>query len=157
MQTNIDEDNLHLMLKGAKRWLLFPPNKDLKWYPLLPLLRNRSDEKHRLPDGLGADPASTSIDPRNYDPIVVTLHAGEALFLPSAWAHQVEGVDIEHQAEVSDVADGAEHEQHFGHETKETEFMFSVNRFYPTWLYQTHSVKAFWQVARLRLYHWWTR
>ena len=98
------------------------------------------------PNGVGCDPASTAVDPNKStlgrERCVFTLDAGEALYLPATWAHQVESTPAS-----SDAPDPSEH-------------IFSVNRFYPTPLsqncgrWQVGWWLDWWLVARLRLFHW---
>jgi len=137
-----DEDNLHMMISGSKRWLLFEPRLTLSlelgflnvvrllWqYPAGTIMK----------DGVGGDPASTDVNPHSLEAIAIphidtVLTAGEALWVPAGWAHQVEEVG------------------------NENGFTFSVNRFYQTALFRVllRGLSAAWCVARLRFYHWYT-
>lgn len=141
-----DDDNLHLMLRGSKRWIIFPPSQTLTslgFYSLWPLAWALLAKVAlpKLPNGIGCDPASTAVDPNKStlgrERCVFTLDAGEALYLPATWAHQVESTPAS-----SDAPDPSEH-------------IFSVNRFYPTPLSQNCGRwQVGWLIARLRLFHW---
>jgi hypothetical protein len=63
-----DDDNLHLILKGRKLWLIYPPSQstNLLFYSLLPLLWNFMKFGHDgapfMRNGIGGDPATTNIE-----------------------------------------------------------------------------------------------
>jgi hypothetical protein len=108
-----DEDNLHLMLHGRKRWLVFPPNTCLPYPSLLSLLTTSSSSSSPSAPTIQPDPCTSPLDATTHQPpIDITLSPGDLLYLPTAWSHQVHSLP-----------------------DTPTSFVFSVNKFYPTSLF----------------------
>jgi hypothetical protein len=107
-----DEDNLHLVLTGAKEWLLIPPGKlaDLNYHSLTESLKENQVGAPSSSE-VGKDPATTSENPLNHNPTRILLQPGQALYLPAAWSHQVAGAPSAQSPSPS------------------TPFIFSVNRY----------------------------
>eukprot|EP00658_Telonema_sp_P-2_P048313 TRINITY_DN36759_c0_g1_i1.p1 TRINITY_DN36759_c0_g1~~TRINITY_DN36759_c0_g1_i1.p1 ORF type:complete len:364 (+),score=51.98 TRINITY_DN36759_c0_g1_i1:209-1300(+) len=143
--------NLHLVLRGRKRWLLYPPEAALGHephpnpnpephpnpdpeaalahelgFPKLPLLVLFLVCNHPLPQlqGVQVDPATASLDPNHLmggpsAPIVVHVSAGQMIYIPPTWLHQVESAP----------GDGKDNPN-----SGEEPWVLSVNRFYePSW------------------------
>ncbi|APR79849.1 Pass1-related protein [Minicystis rosea] len=83
-------DNIIVQLQGRKRILLYPPDHTAWLYS--------NALTSGLPNFSRFDPEAPDYDrfphARHAEPLEVTLHPGEALFLPSGWWHQVRAVDI---------------------------------------------------------------
>lgn len=154
-------DNLHLVLHGRKRWLLFPPEAlpRLRFVPWAHACRAvfRGENLPVTSSGVGLDPACSLLEPSEVEkcseppPLQIELRAGDALYVPAGWAHQVEGL--------CDDAGG-----------DDQEFVFSLSRFLPTplrrlapWLWARPRMPdngdrwaAFGAVLRIRTFHAWS-
>lgn len=151
-------DNLHLVLSGRKRWLLFPPEAlpRLRFVPWGAACRSvlRGEMLPVNRSGVGLDPACSLLEAADVEhaqpaPIQIELQPGEALFVPAGWAHQVEGIRDDTAGD-----DGA--------------FIFSLNRFFPTPLRRlapwprlsgsgsSDRWAAFRAVVRIRTFHTWS-
>ena len=64
-------------------------------------------------------------------PIVITLSPGDLLYVPAAWSHEVQSVP-----------------------DSPTSFVFSVNKFYPTSIFQCARRGSGWAVARCKLWNY---
>lgn len=84
-------DNFAYQVCDSKRWTIFPV-RDVPFLSLTRLLEH-------------SDYATSCIDPRNVQlpeypeykqaqPIEFELHAGEMLYLPAGWSHQVENMSM---------------------------------------------------------------
>jgi len=121
--------NVHFQLRGSKTWRLFPPwSVDLRPNSILGSSPDFNFSTSLLPE-LGGEPA----EPRATflaDEIVLTVHPGEAIFVPAGWWHQVSG-----------------------HSQMSQDYVFSVNLFEPRsqapW--QRHFL---WHFFRLRAAMW---
>jgi lysine-specific demethylase 8/hypoxia-inducible factor 1-alpha inhibitor (HIF hydroxylase) len=139
-------DNLHLVLHGRKRWLIFAPSRlprlhFASWWRSMRAI-SRGVELPTTRCGIGADPAVSLMDMDavwRADPLVVELKAGDALYIPAAWAHQVEAVG----------------EEHGGERGSDKTFVFSLSRFLPTPLRRLPP-RAWLAVVRIRTYHAWS-
>ena len=78
-----NSDNLHLMVQGQKRWLLFPPNSSLD-YPSIVAAEPKSDQPY-TPDPFTSPKSLDSLTPA----IDVTLNPGDLLYIPAGWSHSV--------------------------------------------------------------------
>ena len=87
--------NLVLQVRGAKRWLLWPPEQlDHGWLKLHPHA-HPSRRQVRVPiltSASAARAASTSAAPPTPPAIVATVRPGELLFVPPFWTHAVESL-----------------------------------------------------------------
>ena len=151
-------DNLHLVLSGRKRWLLFSPEAlpRLRFVPWGAACRSVFHGE-MLPvncSGVGLDPACSLLEAADVEhaqppPIQIELRPGDALFVPAGWAHQVEGVRDDTAAD-------------------DATFIFSLNRFFPTPLRRLapwprpsgvgsgDRWAAFQAVVRIRTFHTWS-
>lgn len=123
-----DEDNLHLIIHGHKRWHIFPPNAPLQ-YPSLHTLFG-SSSGHIIQ----SDPCTSPLQAETQSqltPIVITLSPGDLLYVPAAWSHEVQSVP-----------------------DSPTSFVFSVNKFYPTSIFQCARRGSGWAVARCKLWNY---
>ena len=120
-----DEDNIHLMLHGRKRWLIFPPNAPLH-YPTLPSLLFPPPTSAILQP----DPCTSTLDASTQQPpIDITLSPGDLLYLPAAWSHQVQSLP-----------------------DTQTSHVFSVNKFYPTSLFTCMKRGSVWAVTKCKIW-----
>lgn len=160
-------DNLHLVLRGRKHWLVFAPEAlpRLRMAPWLAAMRAAARGDGELPartaSGVGADPAVSLLDAETvrrskWLAMRVDLREGDALFVPAGWAHQVEAMRSDGNAEVppcteSDAAAGATAATD---EEEAAGFVLSLSRFLPTPLCRLRA-RAMLPVMKIRTYHAW--
>lgn len=97
-------DNVNVLFRGKKKFLLFSPADTLNLYPLMKVLRvvengeiNWSNPHNPNPPVNGnfalVNPSKPDLNlfPNfaKTNPIEIELHGGEMLFLPMSWWHQV--------------------------------------------------------------------
>ena len=176
-----DEANLHLVVCGKKRWLLFPPNQvcKLNFVTLWEAVYNKVMQKppplmgppHR---GMRGGPSTARgfdhhANSRHYfcgegkdrnhpdhwsrsDGVEVVLNPGMAMYLPAGWPHEVTGEEWKASPDDS-AANIEDHAQ---------SFVLSINKFYSTPLvhssYLTCCCKSR-RLSRMSLAHsfyaWW--
>ena len=79
--------NLHFQLRGSKTWTLFPPNTNLLPVSICQSVFSPLGGQQNF-STLTMDMAkSRSIEP----PIVIEVHAGECIYVPAGWWHEVRG------------------------------------------------------------------
>ena len=100
-------ENVHAVLQGVKRFVLFAPNESRRLHPR-PEPSNRLGHASALPDGArtcsahlqeggGAGGSSCAAEFARFPEararaLACTVSAGEMLYLPSAWWHEVDSV-----------------------------------------------------------------
>ena len=159
-----DEDNLHMICCGTKRWLLYPPSSfrhlnyvgvyeawKCLWYghelPYAgckgkkkrggPAMAKQESEQDRRQEERRDEEKDARLLHEEKNGIQVILKVGDALFVPAGWHHEVTTMEpIELDTEI--------------------DFVLSFNRFYSTSLFHLLIFVNFWSfynVARLRMYH----
>ena len=81
--------NVYVQLFGSKRFVLYPPSHE---HTLFPKLHPSYRQVQRVPE-VDGDAAGDSAALDAMGRIVITLRAGEALYLPPFWFHHVTAVD----------------------------------------------------------------
>ena len=80
-------DNLHVMIYGRKRFLLFPPLCVLRCFRLFPSVsahyRHSQDDLSRWPSEKGECSGCRGV-------VDVEVGAGQTLFMPAYWGHAVQ-------------------------------------------------------------------
>ena len=139
-----DEDNLHVVICGTKEWVLYPPSAMccgtatyVSLCAALSLLRTEgvlpwTGKRRRRTRG-GVSSAVIPDDGRIAPGICVVMNAGDALWIPAGWHHQVSTKSRK--------------------EEKELDFVFSMNRFYPTSFCKLTCWSRY-VVGRLVLFNW---
>ena len=95
-------ENLHLVVQGRKRFLIFAPNESIALYPR-PEPANRLGHATSMPagartcndDGGGCPAPFARFGAARQRALDCTVQEGEMLFLPSAWWHEVESHAVE--------------------------------------------------------------
>ena len=77
--------NLHFQLHGSKKWTLFPPDTSLS-----PVSCCRCMNTNQFGD-LNFSRLTMKQAKKLETPIVITVNAGECIYVPAGWWHQVEG------------------------------------------------------------------
>ena len=157
------ENNLHLCVCGTKQWKLYPPSSiSLLNYVSLWMALKSLYHEHDLPYAgkkgrKTRGGPSMSIQNENDKkatqvPHVFVLNAGDALYLPAGWHHEV--TTIKHENTVFSCAGDSGSGDGTNIADKKIDFVYSLNRFYTTSLCSLLMVSmwSWYVVARLRLY-----